>query len=106
MQTISASDLNALINGPDKTPYLLDVREPHEFEYCHIAGSRLLPMKSIPSRLNEIPKGQTIITICHHGIRSQQVTQFLSQNGFSDIFNLDGGVHAWASNVDDAMPTY
>ena len=63
-------------------------------------------MQTIPNRLNELPKDQTIITICHHGMRSQQVAQFLEQNGFTDLINLQGGVHAWASEVDNAMPTY
>jgi len=106
MQQISATDLQSRINEPEFSALLLDVREPHEFEYCHISGSTLIPMQTIPNRVNDLPKDQTIITICHHGMRSQQVAQFLEQNGFTDIFNLQGGVHAWASEVDNAMPTY
>jgi rhodanese-related sulfurtransferase len=106
MQTISATQLDALLQSDDESPTLLDVREPHEFEYCQIPNSQLIPMQSVPNRLSELPKDKTIITICHHGMRSQQVAQFLLQNGFTDIINLSGGVHAWASNVDPSMPTY
>ena len=106
MQQISAIDLQSRINKPDFSALLLDVREPNEFEYCHITDSTLMPMQTIPNRLNELPKDQTIITICHHGMRSQQVAQFLEQNGFTDLINLQGGVHAWASEVDNKMPTY
>lgn len=106
MQQLTASALQTRINEPDFSDLLLDVREPNEFEYCHISGSTLMPMQTIPSRLSELPKDKTIITICHHGMRSQQVAQFLEQNGFTNIINLQGGVHAWACDVDSNMPTY
>lgn len=106
MKTISASELNLLLEEANEAPFLLDVREPHEFDYCHIANSHLMPMQSIPNRLDQLSKNTAIITICHHGMRSQQVAQFLVQNGFKDITNLTGGVHAWATEVDNTMPTY
>ena len=106
MKTITASELSLRIENPDTTLFLLDVREPHEFEICHIPNSHLMPMQSIPSRLEQLPKDTAIITICHHGMRSQQVAQFLLQNGFKDITNLIGGVNAWAADVDRSMPTY
>lgn len=106
MKTITAIQLNTLINSADETPLLLDVREPNEFEHCHIAGSQLMPMRSIPDHLNELPKDDAIITICHHGVRSQQVAQYLIQQGFSNVTNLTGGVNAWAHEVDNTMPTY
>ena len=106
MKTITANELNLRIENPDITLFLLDVREPHEFEICQIPNSQLMPMQSIPSRLDQLPKDVAIITICHHGMRSQQVAQFLLQNGFNDITNLIGGVNAWAADVDRSMPTY
>ena len=106
MKTISASQLKLLIDTAETPPFLLDVREPHEFDYCHIANSHLIPMQSIPSQLDQLSKTTPIITICHHGMRSQQVAQYLMQHGFKDITNLTGGVHAWASEVEPAMPTY
>ena len=106
MKTISAIELNLLLEQADNSLFLLDVREPHEFEHCHISNSHLMPMRSIPDRLDQLPKNAPIVTICHHGMRSQQVAQFLIQNGFNDITNLVGGVNAWAADVDKAMPTY
>lgn len=106
MKTITASQLNTLIQDTGSTVLLLDVREPNEFEYCHITGSQLMPMQTIPQRLADLPKDDAIVTICHHGMRSQQVAQFLIQQGFSNITNLTGGVHAWAHEVDNNMPTY
>jgi rhodanese-related sulfurtransferase len=63
-------------------------------------------MQQIPNQLDTLPKSGLIITICHHGMRSQQVAQFLEQNGFKQIVNLSGGVHAWAHSIDNDMPTY
>jgi rhodanese-related sulfurtransferase len=87
-------------------PLLLDVREPWEFEYCHIAGSVLIPMREIPAALTELDPRQEIIVICHHGIRSRQVAYFLESQGFRDVVNLSGGVDAWAKDVDPKMRKY
>jgi len=106
MQQISATELKQLIDSNEVTPLLLDVREVQEFDLCHIEGSQLMPMQSVPARLNELDKSQHIVTICHHGMRSQQVAQFLLQSGFSNITNLSGGVNAWANDVDPDMPHY
>jgi rhodanese-related sulfurtransferase len=86
--------------------FLLDVREPHEFKYAHIAGSVLIPLNQISQRLNELDPEQEIIVICHHGIRSQQAAHYLEQQGFKNIVNLVGGVAAWASECDLSMPRY
>ena len=106
MQQVSPTQLKTLIDEDSSSHLLLDVRETNEFEYCQIPGSQHMPMQSIPNRLDELPKDKPIVTICHHGMRSQQVAQFLLQNGFTDIINLQGGVHAWATSVDNSMPTY
>ena len=87
-------------------PVLLDVREGWEFQAGHIDGSLTMPMHTIPDRLPELNTQQPIVCICHHGARSMQVALFLEQNGFTDIRNLTGGVHAWAQQVDSAMPMY
>lgn len=87
-------------------PLLLDVREPWEFNICHIQGSQLVPMGQIPARLDEFNHNQEIVVICHHGIRSRQVAQFMQSRGFTNLINLSGGVEAWARDVDPHMPTY
>ena len=87
-------------------PLLLDVREPWEHEVCAIAGSKLLPMQEIPARIKELPADTDIVVICHHGMRSLQVAQFLKQSGLERVFNLSGGIAAWAAQVDPDMAQY
>lgn len=107
MQQISAPQLAAwLCDETRAKPVLLDVREPWEFETCRIDGAQSLPMRSIPQRIAELDADAEIVAICHHGMRSMQVAAFLEQNGFAKLYNLQGGVAAWAAQVDPAMPTY
>jgi rhodanese-related sulfurtransferase len=106
MNHISALELNQRLQANDLSPLLLDVREPHEFKYCRIAGSINIPMNQVPSRLTELDPQSDIIVICHHGMRSIQVAIFLDGKGFKQITNLTGGVAAWAKDIDPSMPTY
>ena len=85
---------------------LLDVREPQEWAICRIEGSQLMPMQTVPVRLVELNPEDEIVCICHHGMRSAQVAHYLERNGFDNVFNLTGGVDAWATQVDPAMPRY
>jgi rhodanese-related sulfurtransferase len=101
---MSASQLAAHLQTT--SPLLLDVREPWEFEICCIDGSINMPMGQIPQRLDELPSGEEIIVICHHGVRSQQVIRYLQQQSLDRLVNLDGGVDAWARSVDPDMPVY
>ncbi|MBP8132638.1 MULTISPECIES: rhodanese-like domain-containing protein [Zoogloea] len=87
-------------------PFLLDVREPQEFQYCSIPGSVLMPMASVPARMQELEPDAEIVVICHHGGRSMQVAMFLQHQGFANLINLAGGVAQWAAQVDPAMPQY
>lgn len=107
MQHISPAELKAWLDDPQRDkPLLLDVREPWEFERCHIEGAVSLPMNGIPARLAELPRDRDIVVICHHGVRSYHVARFLDHNGFTRVINLTGGVDAWAKAVDPTMPTY
>jgi len=85
---------------------LLDVREPWEYEICHIDDSILIPMGQIPNNMDQLGKDNPIVVICHHGIRSQKVAMYLKHHGFQDIINLTGGVDAWAIDVDLNMAKY
>lgn len=87
-------------------PFLLDVREPSEFGFCAIPGSVLMPMASVPARMQELEPDAEIVVICHHGGRSMQVAMFLERQGFSNLINLAGGVAQWAAQVDPSMPQY
>ena len=107
MKQIAPPALAAWLADPArKKPLLLDVREPWEFERCHIEGSQLLPMGEIASRAGELDSAKEVVVICHHGGRSMQVAMFLEKQGFSEVINLAGGVDAWARTVDPGMPVY
>ncbi len=84
----------------------LDVREPWEHELCHIAGDLHIPMAQIPTRLGEIPRDRALIVVCHHGMRSRQVGEFLLSHGFANVANLNGGIDAWARTIDTALALY
>lgn len=85
---------------------LLDVREPMELDFCKIRGSLTIPMGQIPHRLSEIPKDEPVYVLCHHGMRSGQVTAFLRQRGFDNTINVAGGIEAWSTEVDPEIPRY
>ena len=95
-----------LQSNPSTTPQLLDVREPWEFEKCHLDGSVLVPMRQIPQAMQDLDQDQEIVVICHHGIRSRAVAAYLANNDFSHVINLSGGIDEWAKRVDPTMPTY
>lgn len=107
MQHVTAPELAAWIADPARpTPTLLDVREQWEYDTCHIDGVTLVPMQSVPARLDTLDRQAEIVCVCHHGGRSMHVAQFLESNGFTNVTNLTGGMHAWAQDVDRTMPTY
>jgi rhodanese-related sulfurtransferase len=87
-------------------PQLIDVREPWEFEICHLENSINIPMGQIPQHLSTFSAAPESVVICHHGVRSMHVIQYLQQQGISNLINLDGGVDAWAQQVDKDMPLY
>jgi rhodanese-related sulfurtransferase len=107
MQHITALELaDWLADDARPSPVLLDVRENWEFETCHIAGAQLMPMQTVPTRIEDLDEDAAIVCICHHGARSMQVAAFLERHGFNQITNLTGGIHAWAVQVDSTMPQY
>jgi sulfur-carrier protein adenylyltransferase/sulfurtransferase len=87
--------------------FILDVREAHEFEICHISGSLLIPMNSIPDQVHRIPKDRQVVVICHHGMRSARVIKFLTHEfNYRNLYNLEGGIDRWAATVDEEMERY
>jgi len=86
---------------------LVDVREPWEFETANIGVAKLLPMGDIPSRAHqELDPEDHIIVICHHGVRSLNVTAWLRQQGFEKAQSMQGGIDAWSRRVDGNVPLY
>ena len=93
MKTINVTELKKMIS--DKEDFsLIDVREENEFEADNIDGV-LIPLGEIPSRMNEIPKNKKVIVHCRSGVRSANAIQFLEQNGYDNLHNLEGGIIAW-----------
>jgi rhodanese-related sulfurtransferase len=85
---------------------LLDVREPEELELAAMPGAHHIPMRQIPGRVDELPKDKPIVVFCHAGARSRRVAHFLAANGFAQVFNLDGGIDAWARTLDGNIRRY
>ena len=107
MRQLSVHELHALMEGaPHSRPRLLDVREPWEFQLAHIDGSELLPMQTIANQVDELDRSHPTVVICHHGTRSLQVVAFLERHGFENLHNLQGGIDAWARQVDSRVPLY
>ncbi len=88
------------------TLVLIDVREPHEWEICHIEGATLVPLGQLPERLNELDGHKEIVTHCHSGVRSMQALEILRAAGFAKVRSLNGGIDAWSTDVDPSVPRY
>lgn len=107
MHQITVSQLQEWLSDNTRTPpVLLDVRESWEFATCRIPQAISMPMSTLPAHYLELDHTADIVMICHHGARSFQSGLFLENVGFGAIVNLQGGVAAWARDVDPAMPTY
>lgn len=105
MQTILPEELKKRLDAGEK-PILLDVREPWEFTICKIEGSVNISMSEPEKLINELNANDEIIAICHHGMRSFQVCNYLENNGFNKVLNLDGGIDSWAKTIDTDIAQY
>lgn len=105
MKEITVQDLKAMMDkGADFQ--LIDVREPHEFDICNING-QLIPQGEIPANVDKISKDKQVVIHCRSGARSGNMVQWLEKNhGFTNLYNLKGGILAWAREIDPDMPTY
>lgn len=103
---ISASQVKAMLKRGEKF-VLLDVREPWECEKASIEGSKQIPMGDIPTRSHqELDPEDHIVVLCHHGVRSLSVTNWLRQQGFEKVQSVRGGIDGWARTVDPKIPLY
>jgi rhodanese-related sulfurtransferase len=100
---IAPRELQALLERQNVT--LIDVREPWEAEICAIAGGTLVPMRSLPQRLQEIPPDKPVALYCHHGVRSLMAAGFLANHGY-EALSLAGGIARWAVEIDPEMARY
>lgn len=92
-ETIDAQTAASIMDREDVV--MIDVREQSEYDAGHIPGITLIPMNSVPNRLSEIPTDKTVVLSCRSGNRSGQVFQYLKQQGYTNIHNLEGGIVAW-----------
>lgn len=103
---VSHTELKSLLDSGVRVT-LLDVREPWEHQTSRIAGSKHIPMSDIPARFNqELDPESHIVVICHHGVRSMNVTVWLRQQGFEKVQSLRGGIDRWARLIDSSIPIY
>jgi len=89
-----------------RAPVVVDVREAWELERCALSDSMHVPMHELPRRLDELPRDRDLVVVCHHGVRSRFAARFLAGAGFAPVFNLTGGVEAWAADVDPTLARY
>lgn len=106
VDSISPAELKEKLDQAPGQLVLLDVREPAEYAVCHIDNSVHIPMGEITRRIDELDESQEIVVLCHHGMRSMQVAMYLASNGFTRVDNLEGGIDAWATEIDTSMARY
>ena len=92
----------------DETVVLLDCREPHEYELVHLPNSLLLPTSVFLQEAHRLQavRERRILVLCHHGVRSLGVTQWLREQGFPQVQSVSGGIDAWAREIDPSLPRY
>ena len=103
---IKALELQNLIQLEGSAPVLLDVRESFEYQIANIENSVLIPLGQVQQRINELNPQNEIVVICHHGMRSQQVADYLVYCGFTNVSNLVGGIDSWSIQCDPDVPRY
>jgi molybdopterin/thiamine biosynthesis adenylyltransferase/rhodanese-related sulfurtransferase len=103
--SLSAVELKAKLDRGDKF-VLLDVREDFERDICRIEGARFIPLGQLPSRMSELDSADEIVLQCKSGVRSARALKLLSEAGFGKLLNLEGGILAWAEQVDPSVPKY
>lgn len=88
--------------------YLLDVRQPNEHAFCHLADSTLIPLHELSGRLEDVapPAGALVVVYCHHGVRSLSGAAILQQAGLKNVASLSGGIEAWSVLVDPTVRRY
>ncbi len=102
---ITPAELAALGNAQDG-PQVVDVREPGEYALVRLPGSVLIPLGELAARLGELDSTRPVVALCHHGARSRTAVELLRAAGFSDVRNLQGGIDAWAREVEPGMTRY
>jgi rhodanese-related sulfurtransferase len=106
VESITTTDLAALLKTAPRSILVLDVREDDERSVAVIEPSVHIPMNSVPDRLAELPHDRRIVVYCHHGGRSYAVAGYLETEGFEGVTNLTGGIDEWSRLIDSSVPRY
>ena len=102
---ISPLELKAKLDAGEDL-FILDVREPHEYDICRLDGSTLIPLGELLKRVSELNSADDIVVHCKSGTRSAKAVAFLQKAGFGKITNLTGGILGWSDQVDPTVPKY
>ncbi len=94
IKSMNVNELNEKL-GKDTNIFLVDVREQAEWDEAHIDGATFLPLSQLEARFSELPKDKSLILQCRSGKRSLTAANFLQENGYDDLTNLEGGILAW-----------
>jgi rhodanese-related sulfurtransferase len=107
MLDLEISPADAALLLKEKQARLIDVREPWEFSTSKVEGSELVPMGDVPARAHqELDPEERLLVMCHHGVRSMNVTVWLRNQGFENAQSVRGGIDAWSAEVDQKVPRY
>ncbi|MBL0890569.1 MAG: HesA/MoeB/ThiF family protein [Gemmatimonadaceae bacterium] len=105
VQQLMPAEVAALLAGPNP-PVLIDVREAWEVETAQVAGSAHLPLNTLPQQVASLDPSRSYALLCHHGMRSEMAANWLAQQGFTSLINVQGGIDAWSLTVDPGIPRY
>ncbi|MCR9221954.1 MAG: rhodanese-like domain-containing protein [Alphaproteobacteria bacterium] len=94
------------LRAADAPHCVLDVREPHETAICALPGALLTPLAQVPTQIEALPRDRPIFVLCHHGVRSAMVVDYLRRQGLPNAYNIAGGIDAWSRRIDPSVPTY
>jgi molybdopterin/thiamine biosynthesis adenylyltransferase/rhodanese-related sulfurtransferase len=105
MPAISVHELKSRIDGGQSLT-LIDVREPFEYDIARLPASRLIPLGELPARRHEVTRNPDVVVYCHSGMRSARAVALLRKEGFTNAYNLTGGIDAWSREIDSSVPRY
>ncbi len=105
MKTITVTELDEKLKLREEWT-IIDVRESYEYDICHLPDATLIPMGKVLQQSDRIPRDKSVVVYCHHGTRSASVIRSLQEKGYPNLYNLTGGIDAWAREVDEEMEMY
>jgi len=102
---ITPADVKTRLDRGEKL-FLVDVREPWEYEVCRIEGAQLVPLGTLAANVNSLPDSEEVICYCHHGMRSLDAAAWLRFQGVARAKSLAGGIERWSLEIDPSVPRY